>query len=625
MKQHPVNRTMNQPRNRTAKAPCRANLFEVQETIMTARIEDYAIIGDGETAALVCKSGSIDWLCWPRFDSASCFGALVGDAENGRWLIAPKEAAPQERVTRRYQDDTLVLETDFHALGGIVRIIDFMPVRARHSTLIRLVVGLEGEVAMRMDFAPRFNYGAMSPWIQECEGGFIGDVGPDQVVLRAPVPMSHQEHHIRAEFTVTAGQRLPFVLSYNESSQDIAPPLDAEAALAATQAYWRDWIGQFDKPCGWPEAVKRSLITLKALIYQPSGGLIAAPTTSLPEAPGGTLNWDYRFSWIRDATFTLSALLNAGFHEEAAAWRDWMLRAVAGEPEKMRIMYRVDGARHIPEWEVEWLGGYDHAKPVRIGNAASTQHQADVYGELIDAVHLASLAGIKPTQRCIEVATKIIEHVEKTWNKPDAGLWESRGEPRYYVYSHAMAWVAVDRFLKLPEARDHAGLERVKHWEALRDTIHAEVCHEGFNPGLGRFTEYYGGQTLDACLLLLPLVKFLPIDDPRITATIAAVERELVEDGLVRRKKPQGSDPEGTFIACTFWLADCQSMQGRDADARRTLERVLAIRNDVGLLSEEYNVPGKRLAGNFPQALSHLALVTTALGLCGPVLQRGGG
>ena len=591
---------------------------------MTAPIEDYAIIGDGETAALVCKSGSIDWLCWPRFDSSSCFAALIGGTENGRWLIAPQDQS--KTVTRRYQEDTLVLETDFQTKQGVVRIIDFMPMRDdHHSTLVRLVVGIEGDVAMQMDFAPRFNYGAMSPWIQPCEGGYFGDVGPDQIVLRGPVPMDHQEHHIRAGFTVTAGQRLPFVLRYGDSCKDLAPPIDAEAALDGTQRYWRDWIKPFDKPCDWPGAVRRSLITLKAMIYRPSGGLIAAPTTSLPEAPGGALNWDYRYSWIRDATFTLDALLNAGFHEEAIAWRDWMLRAVAGQPAEMRIMYHMDGTRHIPEWEVDWLGGYDHAKPVRIGNAASSQRQADVYGELIDALHLAAKAGVKPNQRSIEVMTKIVEHVEKTWRQPDAGLWESRAEPRHYVYSHAMSWVAVDRFLQSPECRDHAGAAQVKRWEALRDTIHAEVCHEGFHPGLGRFVEYYGGQTLDSCLLLLPLIKFLPIEDPRITATIAAIERELTEDGLVRRKKPEGGNPEGTFIACTLWLADCQSMQGRDADARRTFERVLAIRNDVGLLSEEYNVPGKRLAGNFPQALSHLAVVTTALGLCGPVLQRGAG
>jgi GH15 family glucan-1,4-alpha-glucosidase len=590
---------------------------------MTAPIEDYAIIGDGETAALVCKSGSIDWLCWPRFDSNSCFAMLLGDQENGRWLIAPKDECKE--VTRRYQEDTLVLETDFTNAEGRVRIIDFMPMREQYSTLVRLVIGLEGNVTMTLDFAPRFNYGAMSPWIKPCDGGFIGDVGPDQVVLRGPVAMAHQERHVQAAFTVTAGQRLPFVLRYGDSSDDVPPPIDAEAALAETQRYWRDWIKPFDKPCDWPEAAKRSLITLKALIYQPSGGLVAAATTSLPEQPGGKLNWDYRFSWIRDATFTLAALLNAGFHHEAIAWRDWMLRAVAGEPDKMRIMYRVDGGRHIPEWEIDWLDGYDRAKPVRVGNAASTQHQADIYGELIDAMHLASKAGIPRSERCVEVETKIVEHIETSWQQPGAGLWESRGEPRHYTYSRAMAWVGVDRFLKSPECRDYAGAERVKRWEQLRETIHDEVCHEGFHPGLGRFVEYYGGQTIDACLLLLPLVKFLPIDDPRITATIAAVERELTEDGLVRRKPPQGQTPQGSFIACTFWLADCQSMQGRDAEARKTLERVLAIRNDVGLLAEEYNVPGKRLAGNFPQALSHLGLVTTALGLCGPVLQRGGG
>ena len=590
---------------------------------MTSPIEDYAMIGDGETAALVCKSGSVDWLCWPRFDSNSCFAMLLGDEESGRWLIAPKDE--EKRIAQRYQQDTLVLETDFEVAAGTVRIIDFMPMREAHSTLIRLVVGLEGSVPMEMDFAPRFNYGAMAPWLQSCEGGYIGDVGPDQVVLRGPVPMENKDGRVRASFTVQTGQRLPFVLRYNNAHDPVPPPIDAEAALAAAQRYWRDWIGGFDKPTDWPEAVRRSLITLKALVYRPTGGLTAAATTSLPEKPGGKLNWDYRFSWIRDATFTLAALLNAGFHKEAIAWRDWMLRAVGGEPEKIRIMYRVDGARHIPEWEIDWLGGYDRARPVRVGNAASTQHQADIYGELIDAMHLMSLAGIERTERCLQVETRLVEHIEKSWQQPGAGLWESRGEERHYTYSRAMAWVGVDRLLNSPESRKHAGAVRVKRWEALRETIHKEVCHEGFHPGLNRFVEYYGGQTIDACLLLLPLVKFLPIDDPRITSTIEAVERELMEDGMVRRKKPESEEPQGSFIACTLWLADCQNMQGRTAEARKTLERVLAIRSGLGLLSEEYNVRGKRLAGNYPQALSHLALVTTALGLCGPVLQRGGG
>lgn len=588
-------------------------------------IEDYAMIGDGETAALVGNDGSIDWMCWPRFDSDACFAALLGNAENGRWLIAPTELAARAKVSRRYQDDTLIVETDFETPTGVVRIIDFMPMREQHPSLVRLVVGLQGTVAMRMDFAARFNYGDLSPWVQPCDGGFVGDVGPDQIVLRGPVTMSYDQRHILADFVVETGQRVPFVLRYGSSDAGLPPPIDAETALRETQAYWRDWIGRFDKPTDWPEAVKRSLITLKALIYKPTGGLIAAATTSLPEKPGGKLNWDYRFSWIRDATFTLDALLNAGFKDEAVAWRDWMLRAVAGEPDKMRIMYRVDGARHIPEFEVEWLDGYHHAKPVRIGNAASTQHQADVYGELIDAVHLASRAGISRTPRIVAVETQIVEHIEKTWQKPGAGLWESRGERRHYVYSRAMAWVGVDRFLRAGETRDYAGAERVARWEVLRDTIHAEVCQSGFHPGLGHFVEYYGGQTIDACLLLLPLIGFLPIDDPRITATIKAVERELTEDGFVRRKRPEGEVSEGSFIACTLWLADCQNMQGRTTEARQTLERVLAIRNDLGLLSEEYDVPGRHLAGNFPQALSHLALVTTALGLSGPVLQRGGG
>ncbi len=589
---------------------------------MSSPIEDYALIGDGETAALVAKNGSIDWLCWPRFDSDACFASLLGKPENGRWLIAPEGLS---RSGHRYQPDTLVLETDFVTDTGTVRIIDFMPIRQGDSALVRMVQGISGSAAIQMELCLRANYGAVSPWFAAIDDGFSGHAGASHFSVRGTVPMRLQDSVINAGFTIEANRSEHFVLHYGNAISPVPPPLDAAAALEQTQKYWRGWIARFDKPTDWPEAVKRSLITLKALIYQPTGGLVAAPTTSLPEAPGGKLNWDYRFSWVRDATFTLASLLNAGLHEEASAWRDWVLRAVGAEPGKMRIMYRVNGERHIPESEVDWLEGYKHAKPVKIGNAASTQHQADVYGELLDAMHLASRAGIKRTKHSIEIETRIVEHIEESWHKPGAGLWESRAEPRHYVYSRAMAWVGVDRFLRGEETKKFAGPERVARWEKLRETIHGDVCREGFHPGLGRFVEYYGGQTIDACLLLLPLIGFLPIDDPRITGTIAAVEKELRREGMVRRKKPKGQEPQGSFIACTLWLADCQNMQGRREDARKTLEGVLAVANDVGLLSEEYNVPGKHLAGNFPQALSHLAIVTTALSLCGPVLQRGGG
>jgi GH15 family glucan-1,4-alpha-glucosidase len=579
---------------------------------MADLIEDYAMIGDGLTAALVSKSGSIDWLCWPRFDSNSCFGRLVGDDTNGYWSIRPDGAYS---VTRHYQDDTLVLETEFESATGVVRLVDFMPKGGRESSVIRIITGVSGHVDMRMEISPRFNYGAVSPWIVMTPHGFVGTAGPDQIALYGSKALEHSGHCVTGNFSVNVGERSSFVLRHGLSSNEIPPEIDPEAALVETASYWCQWIGRLDRPTEWPEAVKRSLITLKALVYTPTGGLIAAPTTSLPEAPGGDLNWDYRFSWIRDASFTLSPMLNAGFHEEARAWRDWILRAVGSEPEKMRIMYRADGSRHIPEWEIDWLDGYNHARPVRVGNAASTQRQADIYGELINAMHNASQAGIPRTEHSITIETNIIQYIEDTWQQPGAGLWESRDKARHYVYSRAMAWLGLDRYLSSDETRNCAGQARVQRWEALRDTIHTDVCTNGYHVGLGRFVEYYGGQTIDSSLLLLPLIGFLPVDDARIASTIEAVERELTEDGMVRRKKSTGSESEGSFIACTFWLADCQNLQGRRKEARKTFERALAVRNDVGLLSEEYNVPGRCLAGNFPQALSHLTLITTALGL----------
>lgn len=589
---------------------------------MTMSIEDYAIIGNGKTAALVCNNGSIDWLCWPRFDSDACFAALLGTPKNGHWSIAP---VAFDRIERRYQPDTLILETDFIGSNGTVRVTDFMPMEQEQNSLVRLVTGISGAVLMQMDLCLRTNYGAVPPWLEPTDGGFLAYAGADRFALESTVQISLTDGRATSEFMIEAGHDLTLILSHSSAAVAIPASPNAHAALSETRDFWRHWIERFDKATDWPDAVKRSLITLKALIHAPTGSLVAAATTSLPETPGGELNWDYRFSWIRDATFTLGALLNAGLHEEAIAWRDWILRTVGSVPGEMRIMYRVDGGRHIPEWEIDWLDGFKHARPVRVGNAASTQHQADIYGELIDALHLASRAGINRTEHSIVIEAKLLEHIENSWQQPGAGLWESRGTPRHYVYARAMAWVGVDRFLSSQETRDFVGPELAARYAALRDTIHADICQEGFHPGLGRFVEYYGGTTIDASLLMLPLVNFLPIDDPRITATITAIERDLTEDGMVRRKPTNGENSQGSFIACTFWLADCQHMQGRHADARRTVERVLAVRNDVGLLSEEYNVPAKQLAGNFPQALSHLALVTSALGLCGPVLQRGGG
>ena len=592
---------------------------------MSHPIEDYALLGDGETAALLNRDGSIDWLCWPRFDDDACFAALLGTAENGHWLLAPM--APVTQRSRRCQDDTLVMETNFATAEGAIRITDFMPMRKGASAIVRIVEGLHGTTRMRCELRLRFDYGALAPWLESSASDVVARIGPDLVVLRAPVELAIGAGTVSAEFEVSEGDRRAFVLSYGRGHEPPPPPIDAAAALADTQAFWRGWIGRFDDgKTDWPAQVRRSLITLKALIHAPTGGLIAAPTTSLPEAPGGRLNWDYRYCWLRDASFTLCALLNAGFHEEAAAWRNWLLRALAGAPERLRIMYRVDGSRHLSEWMVDTLPGYRYATPVRIGNAASTQHQIDVFGEVLDALDVARRGGVATSTQETVTALAIVEHLEKVWNTEGSGVWESRAESRHYTYSKVMAWVGLDRFLRYHDGRGSVPPATIERVAALRQTIHDEVCREGWNEGLGTFVQHYGGQAIDASLLLLPLVGFLPADDPRVAATIATIQRELSEGGLIRRNKAKADGPnEGVFLACSCWMADCLNMQGRKDEARAQFERVLAVANDLGLLSEEYNVAGKHLAGNFPQALTHLAIVNTALGLCGPTLQRGGG
>lgn len=588
---------------------------------MSAPLEDYALIGDRESAALVCRNGSIDWLCWPRFDSDACFAALLGSPANGRWSITPVQPA---QVVRRYQLDTMVLETDFSVGASTVRIIDFMPPGRDHCALIRHVVGLRGKVAMKLDLNLRFDFGKVPPWTEPYENGLVARIGPDLIVFRCSSPVQISLGGAQAHFAVSEGEQLVFTLQYGESCQDLPATIDTEAALRDTQAYWRNWIARFDKPTHWPDAVRRSLLTLRALTHARTGGVLAAPTTSLPEKPGGKSNWDYRYSWLRDATFTVSALLNAGYHQEARQWRDWMLRAVAGTPSELRIMYRIDGSRHLNEWTVDWLPGYRWARPVRVGNAAAAQRQIDVLGEVLDTMALSIQAGLEPSSQEIQVARDVVERIEVLWQDTGHGVWESRGEPRQYTYSKVMAWVGVDRFLRHPALNRTAEADTVRRFQALRDSIHREVCEEGYHPGLGTFVQHYGGEVLDGSLLLMPLVGFLPANDPRMAATIAAIERDLMEDGLVRRKRAEGSEPEGAFLACSCWMADCLSLQGRDTAAREIFERLLAVRNDVGLLSEEYNLRGRHLAGNFPQTLSHLALVTTALGLSGPVLQRGG-
>ena len=595
---------------------------------MSSSIEDYALIGDGETAALVNRTGSIDWLCWPRFDSDACFAALLGTTENGCWRISPKAAV--QSINRRYQQDTLIVETDLQTDDGAIRIIDFMPERQAFSSLVRIVVGLRGRVSMRSELRLRFDYGSLPPWCEAIKHGVVARVGPDMIVLYAPVPLEIHQDCQEAEFIVSAGERVAFVLSHSSASQGLPAPIDAEKALTTTQSYWRDWISRFDdKKTKWPSVVRRSLITLRAMIYKPSGGLVAAPTTSLPEAPGGDMNWDYRYCWLRDATFTTGALLNAGFHEEAKDWRDWLLRAIAGSPERMRIMYRVDGSRHLSEWTVDTLPGYRYASPVRVGNAAATQQQIDVYGEVLDCLSLARKGGLPVSEHEKAAQARIVEHLERIWDTAGSGIWESRAQLRHYTYSTAMAWVGVDRvvrFLQSDDGRADADSETIDRLTTLRQTIHDEVCREGWNEGLGSFTQHYGGQEIDASLLLLPIVGFLPADDPRIAATIETIRCELTEGGLVRRMKAKpGTTEEGAFLACSCWMADCLSLQGRHEEAREQFERVLAVANDLGLLSEEFNVPAKHLAGNFPQALTHLAVINTALNLSGPVLQRGGG
>ena len=594
---------------------------------MSRPIEDYALLGDGQTAALVSRDGSVDWLCLPRFSSDACFAALLGKDEHGCWRLAP--AGKVAKTVRRYQADTMVLETELEAEGGAVRLIEFMPSGGGGPSLVRIVEGVRGRVAMRSDLRLRFDYGFLPPWSEPIDGGSKAQAGPDMVVLRTTVPLRIDQHSQEADFTVAEGERVAFVLSYGRAPGGLPPPVDAEAALSATQRFWRGWIGRFDNSrTQWPGAVRRSLITLKAMIDRESGGLVAAPTTSLPEAPGGAMNWDYRYCWLRDSSFTLDTLLNAGFTEEAKVWRDWLLRAIAGEPSRMRIMYHTDGARHLAEWTVDGLPGYRYGTPVRIGNAASTQHQIDVFGEVLDCLSLARKGGLPVTRQERLAQRQIVEHLADVWDTAGSGIWESRAEPRQYTYSKAVAWAGVDRVLRFMQSdagRGDADDGTIKRLTTLRQRIHDQTCSEGWNEGIGSFTQYFGGQELDASLLLLPRIGFLPATDPRMAATIEAIRRELTEGGLVRRKKAKPGEPaEGAFLACSCWMADCLGMQGRHEEAREQFERVLAVANDLGLLAEEYNVPGKRLAGNFPQALSHLALVNTALGLSGPMLQRGG-
>ncbi|MFT8244495.1 glycoside hydrolase family 15 protein [Roseomonas sp. BN140053] len=590
---------------------------------MSRPIEDYAMLGDGHTAALVSRDGSIDWLCWPRFDSDACFAALLGTEEHGRWRIGAAE--PGAEISRRYRDDTLILETRISTASGEAMVTDYMPIAEDGvSSVVREIRGLRGEVALESRLRLRFDYGSVKPWVRSWGGEVVGVVGPDLVVLRGDREHRASQEEARCDFTLAEGDTVRFTLQHGPSHRDVPAPLDLQRSERDAEAFWRNWAAQFDRPTEWPVQVKRSLLTLKALIHRPTGGMVAAPTLGLPEEPGGGMNWDYRFCWLRDATFTLIALLNAGYRDDAHAWLQWLLRAVAGVPEQMRVMYRVDGARHLEEWEVPWLPGYDGAKPVRVGNAAVEQHQLDIFGEVLDCTFLAESTGIERTPWDVEVEGRLVAHLERTWREPDRGMWESRDPPRHYVHSKVMAWVAVDRFIRSSRGRSDCDAERLQRLETLQAEMHAEICREGFNPSRNSFVQSYGAEELDASLLLLPLVQFLPVEDPRMAGTIAGIERHMMEGGLVRRYEPPFMAGEGTFLACSFWLADCMLLQGRRDEARALFERVLGLCNDVGLLAEGYHVGNGRMTGNFPQALSHLALVNTALALCGPVVQRGG-
>lgn len=585
---------------------------------MALRIEDYALLGDCETAALVGRDGSIDWLCWPRFDSGACFAALLGGPEHGRWQIAPRNSGA--RVRRKYRRDTLILETDFETAGGAVTLIDFMPVEdSPVSNLVRIVVGRRGSVAMSSELVLRFDYGAVVPWVtRRSDGELRAIAGPDMVTLRCDAPLRGEDFRTRSEFHVSAGQRIAFVLSYCASHLAAPPVVDAERALLETQRFWKSWSARCRYQGEWPEAVKRSLITLKALTYAPTGGLVAAPTTSLPELLGGVRNWDYRYCWLRDSTLTLLTLLDAGYTEEAKAFREWLLRAVAGRPSAIRIMYGVAGERRLPEDVLDWLPGYGSSRPVRIGNAAAGQLQHDVFGEVMDVLHQARLSGVANNEAAWTLQLALLQHLELVWQQPDHGIWEVRAERQHFTHSKVMAWVAVDRSIRSAEQFGLAG--PVRRWRALRDQIKEDVCRHGYDVDVGSFVQTYGAKQLDASALLIPLVGFLPPRDPRVISTIRAIERDLTVDGFVLRYRTEQTrdglpDGEGAFLPCSFWLADTLIMTDRYAEAHRLFTRLLEVRNDVGLLAEEYDPHARRQLGNFPQAFSHLALVGTALNL----------
>jgi GH15 family glucan-1,4-alpha-glucosidase len=592
------------------------------------RIEDYGLIGDLHTAALVGRNGSIDWLCLPRFDSPACFAALLGTADNGFWQLAPASAADTGNCTsRQYRGDSLILETEWQTPDGTVRVFDFMPPRGQAADVVRIVEGVSGRVPMRMQLRLRFDYGRIVPWVRRTDDAWEALAGPDATWLSTPVPTRGEELTTCADFTVGEGDRVPFVLTYRPSYEGRPNPVDPEQALRDTEQYWSDWMRHYRYDGRWDEAVRRSLVLLKTLADKPTGGIVAAATTSLPEQLGGPRNWDYRFVWLRDATFTLKALLGTGFAAEAKAWREWLLRAVAGDPADLQIMYGIDGTRRLTEYSLDWLGGYENSAPVRVGNAASDQLQLDVWGEVLDGLHLARQSGLAPEEDAWDVQRALLDFLEGNWNQPDNGLWEMRGPRRHFVHSKVLAWTGVHRAIEAVERTKLDG--PVDRWRALADEIHQDVCTKGFDADRGTFTQFYGSTGLDAALLLIPQVGFLPWQDERVTGTVHAIAKELTQDGFVLRYRPDadgGVDglpgAEGAFLACTFWLADALHGIGETQQAEQLFERMLTLRNDLGMLSEEYDPATGRQLGNTPQAFSHVGLVNTARHLSGHPITR---
>jgi GH15 family glucan-1,4-alpha-glucosidase len=585
-----------------------------------ARIEDYGLIGDLQTAALVGRDGSIDWACFPRFDSGACFAALLGTTDHGRWLIAPRADAWSSG--RRYRENTLILETEWETESGKARVLDFMPPRGKAPDIVRIVEGVAGEVDMSSELVIRYDYGSTLPWMRRLDGDTRAAVaGPDALCFRSPVEHRGENMRTIGEFTVREGDRVPFALTWYPSNEDPPERIDPEQALQDTVDYWTGWVKQCEYDGTWKEAVRQSLIVLKALTYAPTGGIVAAPTTSLPERIGGERNWDYRYCWLRDATLVLLAFINAGFLEEAAAWRTWLLRAAAGDPSALQIMYGVGGERRLTEMTLDWLPGYERSRPVRAGNAASAQFQLDVFGEVLDAMHQGRVHELERSQEAWSLQRRLLAFLENAWKEPDDGIWEVRGRRRHFTHSKVMAWVAFDRGVRAVERFGRSG--PADRWRAARDEIQREVCERGFDRELNSFTQTYSSKRLDASLLVLPLVGFLPADDSRMVGTVAAIERELYADGFVYRyagdaegEKIDGLPAgEGAFLPCTFWLADNFALQGRMDEAEELFERLLSTRNDLGLLAEEWDPASRRQLGNFPQAFTHVALVNSAFNL----------